>query len=128
MAAGQKTEANTSGLNRFLWVLSMFLLIAALVANQHWSELAWAIRSVAWVAVLLVLAAVLYRTREGKRFAAFLIKVRSELRKVAWPSRQETISSTMVVAVGVVFMSLLLWALDSGLVYLFSLMTGQGSN
>ena len=128
MAVAQKTEQNSSGLNRLLWVLSSLLLLAGFVANQYWSDLAWALRSAAWVVLLLVVAAMLYRTCEGRQFVAFLAKVRSELRKVAWPSRQETTSSTIVVAIGVVFMSLLLWALDSGLVYLFGLMTGHGSN
>ena len=127
MAVAQKTEQKKGGLNRLIWLLSAGILLAGFVANQYWSDLAWALRSAAWVVLVLLVAFMLYQTHEGKQFVAFLTKVRSELRKVAWPSRQETINSTIVVAVGVVFMSLLLWALDSGLVYLFGLMTGQGS-
>jgi preprotein translocase subunit SecE len=55
--------------------------------------------------------------REGrfKRMARFLREVRAELKKVAWPSRQEVFTYTVVVLVSVTFVTLLTFGLD----YLF---------
>jgi len=55
--------------------------------------------------------------REGrfKRMARFLREVRSELKKVAWPSRNEVFTYTVVVLVSVTFVTLLTFGLD----YLF---------
>lgn len=40
-----------------------------------------------------------------KRFQGFLDDVRTEMRKSAWPTRQELIESTLVVVVSVVLFS-----------------------
>jgi preprotein translocase subunit SecE len=55
--------------------------------------------------------------REGrfKRMVRFLREVRSELKKVAWPSRQEVFTYTVVVLVSVTFITLFTFGLD----YLF---------
>lgn len=56
--------------------------------------------------------------REGrlKRWRRFLKEVRQELKKVAWPTRQEVVTYTIVVLVSVTFVTLLVFGLD----YLFS--------
>ena len=42
----------------------------------------------------------------------FVREVRSELRKVAWPTRQETINYSLIVAVTLVIMTTLIFGLD----------------
>ena len=46
--------------------------------------------------------------------AEFMIMTESEMRKVAWPSRRETISSTKVVILLTVLLGLLLFLVDIG--------------
>jgi preprotein translocase subunit SecE len=55
--------------------------------------------------------------REGrfKRIGRFLREVRAELKKVAWPSRNEVFTYTVVVLVSVTFITLFTFGLD----YLF---------
>jgi len=43
---------------------------------------------------------------------AFLLEVRSELKKVTWPSRQEVSSTTLVVIATSIFFGFYLWGLD----------------
>ena len=50
------------------------------------------------------------KERTGPR--QFLCEVRGELRKVAWPTRQEVINSTIVVLIAVVFMTTLIFGFD----------------
>lgn len=52
---------------------------------------------------------------DGRRRSSpgqFLREVRSELRKVAWPGRQEVVSYTIVVLVVTVVLTSLVWGLD----------------
>jgi preprotein translocase subunit SecE len=49
-----------------------------------------------------------------KRWARFLREVRQELKKVAWPSRQEVLTYTVVVLVSVTSLTLFVFALDFG--------------
>jgi preprotein translocase subunit SecE len=51
-------------------------------------------------------------TRERTSPPQFLREVRSELRKVNWPNRQEVISYTLVVLVTTAVLTLFVWGLD----------------
>ena len=60
---------------------------------------------------------------ERTRPAEFLREVRAELRRVAWPSRPETLNSATVVLVAVVILTAAIFGLDTGfskfVLYLF---------
>jgi preprotein translocase subunit SecE len=43
---------------------------------------------------------------------AFLVEVRSELKKVTWPARKEVYSTTLVVIATSIFFGFYLWGLD----------------
>ena len=45
-------------------------------------------------------------------------EARVEIRKVVWPSREETTQTTLIVVAVVIFVALILWGLDSGLSWL----------
>jgi len=47
-----------------------------------------------------------------RELRAFLSEVRSELKKVTWPSRKEVYSTTIVVMATTVFFGFYLWGLD----------------
>jgi len=50
-----------------------------------------------------------------KRFKKFLTDVKNELKKVTWPTREETIKQTGVVLVLVAFTGIFLFIIDFGL-------------
>ena len=61
----------------------------------------------------LVLGAVVFLgTAKGRETREFLVESRFELRKVVWPTRQEALRMTWVVAIVVVILSLLLGGFD----------------
>jgi preprotein translocase subunit SecE len=62
----------------------------------------------------------------GRNFWQFVLESRIELRKVFWPSRQETFTTTMVVLVFVVIASIFFWILDLLLAYVTKFFTSQG--
>jgi preprotein translocase subunit SecE len=51
-------------------------------------------------------------------------EARVEIRKVVWPTRQETTQTTLIVVAVVLVMALVLWGLDSLLGWLISLIVG----
>ena len=63
----------------------------------------------------------------GRNFWQFVLESRVELRKVFWPTKQETMTTTMVVLVFVVVASLFFWVLDLSLASLTRFFTGRGS-
>lgn len=52
----------------------------------------------------------------------FLANVRSELRKVTWPTRKDTYASTVVVIALVLVVAVFLWVIDSALSTLIRLL------
>ena len=87
---------------------------------------AWA----SWVAMFggFVLGLVVFALSQyGRNFWQFVLESRIELRKVFWPTRQETFTTTMVVLVFVVIASIFFWLLDLGLASVTKFFTGTGT-
>jgi preprotein translocase subunit SecE len=63
----------------------------------------------------------------GRNFSQFVLESRVELRKVFWPTRQETMTTTLVVFVFVVITATFFWLLDLLLASVTRFFTGQGS-
>ena len=58
---------------------------------------------------------------------AFLQQVRSETSKITWPSRRETVISTVMVLVMVVFASLFFFAADQLIGWILSYVLNTGN-
>ena len=61
---------------------------------------------------MVLAGAIGYFTRAGMALRDFLVESNFELRKVVWPTRQETIQTTLVIMVVVVILSILLGLID----------------
>ncbi len=85
---------------------------------------AWA----SWAALaggLLLGVLVFVFSRYGRNFWQFVLESRVELRKVFWPSRQETFTTTLVVLGFVLIASTFFWLLDLTLASVTKFFTGQ---
>lgn len=72
----------------------------------------------------LVLAGfVFFKSPQGVRFSSFLIETKIELRKVVWPTRDETIKTTGRIMAAVVIVAIFLWMVDALLSWLVQLLT-----
>jgi len=103
------------------------LIVAAGVAGYY--VLAAQPNWVRWLAVTgsLVLAAVVVAfSRYGSEFRRFVELARIELRKIVWPTREETGKMTAVVLVFVVVAGIFFWLLDLVLAWATKALTGQG--
>ncbi|KMT63673.1 preprotein translocase subunit SecE [Catenovulum maritimum] len=107
------------------WVLTIGILGAAIYGNLHYTDQV----SVLWRALGVVFAVavaglIAFQTTKGKDALSFAKESRIEVRKVIWPSRDETVRTTLIVLVATVFMALLLWLIDGGLMYVVKFITG----
>jgi preprotein translocase subunit SecE len=109
------------------WSLTVILLLAGMIANHYYSEVSLPIRTIVWLAILALSGFILSYTQKGRWAISFCHDARTELRKVVWPTRDETLQTTLVVAVMVIILSLLLWGIDGGLVWVIGWLTGQRS-
>ena len=105
----------------FKYAVSAVLVVAGLFVWFWFSAPDRAVQLGSWapqirglaVLVGLVLGALVFLgTAKGRLTREFLSESRFELRKVVWPTRQESIRTTWVVIVVVIILSLLLGGFD----------------
>ncbi len=118
------TESQGGAKDTLLWGLVFIILIAAVVGNYLYSDLAVVIRAAGVVVAAGVAGALAYQTQKGKSSFAFAKESRLEMRKVVWPSRQEAIQTTLIVLAVTALVGLFLFLLDGLLVWLVNLVTG----
>jgi preprotein translocase subunit SecE len=107
------------------WLIVIALFIAGIIANYYYNSQPWPLRLLGWIALLAVIAGIIYQTRQGKAALNFARESRMELRKVFWPTKQETVQTTLVVAAMVVILALVLWGIDGVLMWVIGWLTGQ---
>lgn len=118
------SENSKSSLDGLKWAITVLLLAAVIVGNYLYGE---ETHVVLRVAVLLVLAALAVLsaafTEKGKTFLGFAKDARLEVRKVVWPTRQETVQTTLIILAVSTIVGLVLWGLDGIFVRVVSFIT-----
>lgn len=115
------TETATSRFDLIKWIVVIALVAAAVVGNSYYADQSLLYRVLAIVAVGIVAALVALQTAKGAAFWDLVKGARTEIRKVVWPTRQETVQTTLIVVGFVIVAALFLWGLDSFLGWLVSL-------
>jgi preprotein translocase subunit SecE len=119
-----KAESKDSRLDVAKWLLVAVLVAVAVVGNQYFAAEPILYRVLGIVVLAGVAGFVALQTVKGSTFFALVKEARAEMRKVVWPTRQETTQTTLIVVAVVLVMALLLWGLDSLLGWLVSLIVG----
>ncbi len=102
------------------------LIVVGGVAGYYLVGGQWWLRWACVVASLVVAAAVVAWSRYGTDLRQFVLDSRTELRKIVWPTRNETGMTTLVVFAFVLVAGVFFWLLDVGLAWLTRHLTGQG--
>ena len=118
------TESKSSSLNVVIWLLVALLVTAAVGGNAYYAEYSLLYRVLGIVTASVIAAILAVQTTQGSSFWKLAKEARTEIRKVVWPTRQESTQTTFIVVVFVLVMSLILWGLDGLLGWLVSLAIG----
>lgn len=102
----------TSHVDRVKFIFSGALIFLALVGFYIFPQVSLLFRTVGLVGAFTVAAAVFFTTANGKVVAGFLQEARIELRKMIWPTKVETMQTTLIVLVAVIVVAIILWMLD----------------
>ncbi len=116
----------TSKIDLLKWLVIAGLIAAGIWANFHFSAIAWPLRLIGWILLVCVLIAITLQTLKGQMAWSFAKAARHELRKVVWPTRQETVQMTMLVVALVIVMAMFMWGIDSVLLWAVGILTKQG--
>ncbi|MBT3697128.1 MAG: preprotein translocase subunit SecE [Gammaproteobacteria bacterium] len=103
-------EGNNNGTP--LLLMSLLLLLAGIVAFYYFSEIRLFYRVLGLFVILGLSGYIVYQTNFGKTVYTYVLESKIELKKVSWPTKQETTQTAIGVIVIVVIIGILLWLLD----------------
>jgi preprotein translocase subunit SecE len=124
----EETQAGASALDTVKLVAAAAILVGGIAAFYWFATYPLAVR---WAIVLASLAAgivVALQSSQGRAFWQFVQGSRVELRKVVWPTREETLQTALVVVIAIIAMGVFFWMLDWVLGALTRALTGQGGS
>ncbi len=116
-----KADATPSSMDTVKLAVSAGIVGASLLAFYIFADLALLYRVLVIVAAIVLAAVIALMTEQGRQFAGFMQDARTEVRKMVWPTRIETLQTTAVVLIVVVILALFLWLVDRGLSSLIQL-------
>lgn len=119
-----KVESNDYPLNWLRWLVVVALVAVGVVGNSYYTEVALLYRVIALLALGLLALWVAVNTAQGSVLWETVKASQAEIRKVVWPSRQETNQTTLIVVVLTILMAIILWGLDTFIGWVASLIIG----
>jgi len=119
-----KADQTSGSLDLAKWLVVAALVSAGVIGNQYFAAEPLLYRV---IALLLIAGAAFFvaaQTGKGRAMLQLAKEARGEIRKVVWPTRQETVQTTLIVVAVVLVMGLLLWGLDSLIGWIVSIIVG----
>jgi preprotein translocase subunit SecE len=103
------------------------LVVLGITAFYYFADYSALLRVIGLLIVGASAVALVYQTTIGQQVWQFFVDSRMEVRKIVWPTQEETMQTTLVVFVMVLVMGIMLWLFDMMLVAIVRALTGQGS-
>lgn len=107
-------------------VAAALIVAVAVAAYYYYSDVSSLYRFIGVLAALAVAVAIAVQTVPGRTAVGFLGEARNEVRKVVWPTRKETINTTLIVLAMVFVVGLFLFIVDWILLGAVKLLTIPG--
>jgi preprotein translocase subunit SecE len=107
-------------------IAAVACVVLGLWAYYYFADTALVLRVFMVLGGLIAGAAVAWTSEPGKAFFVFAQEAWQEAGRVSWPTRKETVQTTAVVFAFVVIMALFLFAVDSSIAWVLSMITGRG--
>lgn len=105
-------QSGSSVLEVIKWVVVAVLVAAAVYGNSHYSAISPLYRAIGVLVIGIAAAFVALQTEQGRSFNQLRKDSMVELRKVVWPTRQETLQTTLIVLLFVAAVAVMMFVLD----------------
>jgi len=120
------TESSESGIIDIIKLLaSATILVSGLFAYYYYIEMSLPLRVLCVLGAAVVGIGVAMTSIQGKRLFTFIQGSRIEIRKVVWPTKQETTQTAIAVFIFTLLLALFFWGLDSFLLWLTRTLVGS---
>jgi preprotein translocase subunit SecE len=93
--------------------VAVIIMMAAIVLFYTFAEYSTLLRVLGLLAAAGLSVFVASKTQIGAGALSYIGDTQTEVRKVVWPTRQETIQTTLIVFLMVTLVAIMLWGVDS---------------
>ena len=93
-------------------ILSIGVLITGMILFYYYSDVRLFYRVIGMISVVIFSAFIAYQSDFGILVYSFVTDSKVELKKVTWPTKQETTQTTLGVIFVVIIVGILLWLFD----------------
>ena len=121
-----KVETESGRFDSIKLGAAVLLLAAAIVAFYRFDDQLLVVRVLGLLAAAGVSVFIAAQSTSGRNIISFISSSKAEVRKVVWPTRAETMQTTMAVMLMVLLVGIFLWLLDMVLLWAIQILTGQG--
>ena len=121
MTEGSKEISST--LDTLKMASAVAILLMSIFSFYYFSDMSVLIRVLVVIFSVVLSLLIFFKTQRGLIFWDFLQGSRVEMRKVVWPTKQETIQTTLTVFVFVLVLGIFFWLLDFLLLYITTSIT-----
>lgn len=105
------------------WIAAAALLVVGLVGFYYFSQTPLLVRVIALLALAGGAVFFALQTEKGQAAWNFTQAAQLEIRKVVWPTKQETLQTTGIVVLMALVMAIMIWIIDSLLFSLVKFLT-----
>lgn len=105
-------EVQASGIDTLKLLLGAAIAVSGVVAFYYFSQEPEVVRWLGLLAAAVIGGLIALQSAQGRRLWHFGRTSWVEVRKVVWPSRQETTQTTIAVIVMVTLLAIFLWLVD----------------
>ena len=93
-------------------ILSIVVLITGMILFYYYNDVRLFYRVIGMISVVIFSAFIAYQSDFGKLVYSYVTDSKVELKKVTWPTKQETTQTTLGVIFVVIIVGILLWLFD----------------
>jgi preprotein translocase subunit SecE len=122
--SAQTDTTAQSVLDWIKWLVVAAIVVSGIFGNWYFQDRSLLNRVLALLAMSVVAGGIAFTTAKGQAFWVLLKEARAEIRRVVWPTRQETTQTTFIVVMLILVFALILWGLDSLLGLIVSSLIG----
>ncbi|MFO7288201.1 MAG: preprotein translocase subunit SecE [Gammaproteobacteria bacterium] len=122
-----KADSGPTAFDTAKLALAVAIVVAGIFGYYYYAALPAVVRVLIVLVSLGIAAVVALQSAQGQAFARFVQASRVELRKVVWPTREETVQMTVFVLIFAALMGTFFWFLDFLLLMFTRWIMSQGS-
>ena len=121
-----KVDAEAAAFDTLKLLIAGGIVLGGIFGYYYYADVSVLVRAIGVLLAFALGVVVALQSLRGQEFIKFVQGARVELRKVVWPTREETIQTSVTVLVFTLIMGMFFWLLDIFLLWFTRLLTGQG--